>query len=163
MIYKSPDVAYYIRLLAPLIPFTYLDMIADTVLKGVGEQASVMRYNILFSSLSVILIYLLLPRYAIMGYIMAVYAVKILNLSLSLNKLIHVTRLSVDIWSIVKSVGCMIVSIGISQTFSIHFSLAGTAALYFQVPFIVILYLLFLRLCSCITHDDVLWIRSLFQ
>ena len=36
-IYNSTDVAYYIRILAPLIPFMYLDDVVDNMLKGIGE------------------------------------------------------------------------------------------------------------------------------
>ena len=38
-----------------------------------------MRYNILIALMNVVTLYLLLPRYAIIGYIIAIYLSRILN------------------------------------------------------------------------------------
>ena len=165
-IYNSMDVAYFIKMLAPLIPFMYLDNIVDNMLKGIGEQMSSMRYNIVTSLINVGLIYLLLPRYAITGYIITIYLTRILNFILSLKRLIRVTSLSVDFISIIMSIFCIIGAISISDRLSGFIQnshIITVPLLYFQIPFIVIIYLFFLRVFSCITHDDLMWARSLFK
>lgn len=167
MIYNSTETAHYIRVLAPLIPFMYLDNIVDNMLKGIGEQKRSMRYNIIVSLLNIGLIYILLPRYAIVGYIFTIYFARILNFLLSLKRLIKVTKLSVDCVGIIMSVFCIIGSISISDILSrfiqnnIYY--IKNALIYFQIPFIIILYLFFLYMFSCITKDDIKWARSLFK
>lgn len=106
-IYKSTDTAYFMYILSPLIPLTYLDTLTDAVLKGIGEQVRTMYYNIIESFISVIFIYFLLPRYAINGYIFIIIFARALNFSLSLNRLIKVTSFRIRVWPIVKALFCI--------------------------------------------------------
>ena len=46
-IYKSGEVGSYIRLLAALMPVMYMDTVTDGMLRGLGQQLHVMRYNII--------------------------------------------------------------------------------------------------------------------
>ena len=92
VIYKTQSAAGYIQLLAPLIPVMYLDMGVDGMLKGLDQQVYSMRVNILDSSICVILVYFLLPRYAVKGYIFILFASEIINFYLSMRRLITVTQ-----------------------------------------------------------------------
>ena len=90
---RSAEAAYYIRVLAPLIPVMYLDTAVDAMLKGHGEQVYCMQVNILDSFLSLVLVVLLLPRFGISGYLFTVYLTEILNATLSITRLLSVTNL----------------------------------------------------------------------
>jgi stage V sporulation protein B len=46
-VYNSSDVGFYTRLLSPLIPVMYIDMTIDGMLKGLDQQVSYMKYNII--------------------------------------------------------------------------------------------------------------------
>ena len=72
----------------------YLDGVTDAMLKGLNEQVSSMRYNIIDSAVSVALIYTLLPRYGVDGYIAVLFITELLNAFLSMNRLICVTDFS---------------------------------------------------------------------
>ncbi len=161
-IYNNAEAAYFIMMLAPLIPVMYLDNIVDNMLKGIDEQVSSMRYNIFTSLINVVMTYLLLPKYAIIGYLITTYLVKILNFALSLNRLIKVTKLRIDLKEIVKSVLCIIGAIGISVLLD-DLNLINPDLIYLYLLLTAAIYLFLLRVFSCITHDDVLWIRSLFK
>ncbi len=91
-IFKSNEAGYYIRLLAPLIPVMYTDMIVDGCLKGLGEQMWNMKVNILDSAVSVILVWQLLPVYALKAYIAIIYFTELLNFILSYGRLRTITR-----------------------------------------------------------------------
>ena len=69
MIYSSPDAGHYLRLLAPLIPVMYTDMLCDGCLKGLGQQMWSMGINVLDALLGVLLVWRVLPVYALGGYI----------------------------------------------------------------------------------------------
>ena len=92
-VYPNTDAGKYILMLAPLIPIMYLDTSVDAILKGLGEQMYHMTVNIIDSLLSVILVIFLLPRFGILGYIMTVYFTEIINATLSLTRLLTVTRI----------------------------------------------------------------------
>lgn len=165
-IYKSKDAAYFIRMLAPLIPVMYLDDIVDNMLKGIGEQVSLMRVNILTSIISAVLIYSLLPKYAITGYIVTIYVVRILNFTLSLRKLLAATELKIDLFRIAKSMFSIIGAVNVSDVLIRYFDASGipiAGSLYFQIPLTALIYLLLLRVFSCITHDDVVWVKSILK
>lgn len=91
-IYETPQVADYIRLFVPIVPLIYMDIIVDGCLKGLGQQMWSMGINIAESALSVVLTYLLIPRFGIMGFVWVVYFNEIFNFALSFGKLQQVMR-----------------------------------------------------------------------
>ena len=73
VVYKSSQAGRYIRILAPLVPIAYTDMAVDGCLKGLGQQLWSMGINVLDALLGLLLVWQLLPRYALAGYIALVY------------------------------------------------------------------------------------------
>lgn len=90
-IYGSGEAGRFIRILAPLIPVMYMDMAVDGCLKGLGEQMWCMGINIVDSLTSLLLVWWLLPRYALTAYISIIYFTEILNFVLSLYRLIRIS------------------------------------------------------------------------
>ena len=82
-LYRSAEVRQYIRLLAPLVPLMYLDTAVDGMLKGLGLQNASMRINILDALISLLLVWQLIPRVGIAGYLFTIYLSEILNFILS--------------------------------------------------------------------------------
>ena len=95
-VYRTDDCTFFIRILAPLIPVMYCDMTVDGLLKGLDQQSACMRYNIFDSALCVVLVYLLLPRMAIRGYILILFLSEIINFYLSLRRLTRVSQVEID-------------------------------------------------------------------
>lgn len=92
-IYSSPEAGDYLRLLAPLIPIMYTDMVADGCLKGLGQQLWCMGINLLDALLGVLLVWQVLPVFALKGYICIIYFNECLNFALSIMRLRKVTRI----------------------------------------------------------------------
>ena len=86
-VYKSSDAGYFIRILAPLVPIMYTDMTIDGCLKGLGQQVWSMGINILDGAVGLVMVWHLLPKYALVAYIAIIYFTEILNFSLSLWRL----------------------------------------------------------------------------
>lgn len=91
LLYNSAEAGRYIRMIAPVIPVMYLDTATDSMLKGLGEQLFCMRVNIIDSALSVMLVWLLVPRLGISGYAATIIISEIFNASLSIWRLLTVT------------------------------------------------------------------------
>lgn len=91
-IYKTDDVGFYIRILVPLMPVMFADIIVDGCLKGLGEHVWCMGINILESAASVVLVYTLLPRFGLTAFIFILYFDEVFNFLLSISRLVKVTR-----------------------------------------------------------------------
>ena len=87
-IYGSQDAGFYLRCFAPAVVMLYLDAITDGMLKGLAEQVSCVRYNTVTSLLDVVLLFVLLPRWGIGGYLFSFTVTHAINLFLSLRRLL---------------------------------------------------------------------------
>ncbi|MDR1821341.1 MAG: oligosaccharide flippase family protein [Oscillospiraceae bacterium] len=91
-VYKTPDVARLIRQIAWLVPIMYLDGVTDGMLRGLGLQVYAMGVNIADSVISLVLVWWLLPRFGISGYVFMIFFTEIFNFILSIGKLYFVVK-----------------------------------------------------------------------
>lgn len=82
---KSKETAKYIKILSPLVPVMYTDIVTDGMLKGLDRQVDSMRFNIFDSALCIGLVSYLLPKHSVKGYIIVLYLSEIINFSLSIG------------------------------------------------------------------------------
>ena len=73
----------------------YCDAIVDAMVKGLGQQAACVRYNILTSFLDVVFLYWLLPRYGMEGYFTSFFITHLINFLLSLGRLRKITPITI--------------------------------------------------------------------
>ena len=91
LLYESVQAGRLLRIFAPLALVLYMDALTDGMLKGLSEQAANVRYNTLTSALDAGLLFVLLPRWGLGGYLAAFIATHLLNFALSLRRLLHVS------------------------------------------------------------------------
>lgn len=91
-IYHDVSVGIYIKLFAPLIPFMYVDIIVDNILKGLDAQVNVLFINIVDLLVSISFIFFFVPWFGIKGFIASVFASEMLNFALSLKKLLDLEK-----------------------------------------------------------------------
>ncbi len=164
LVYNNSDSMFFIKLLAPLIPVMYCDMTVDGILKGLDQQYYTMKYNIIDSALCVVLVYFLLPRYSVRGYVFVLFASEIINFFLSVRRLTIVSTVTVNpVYDILIPIACIFCSVsgvsvlaeitGISAAFSV-FSLTlciiASLAAYFALMYMF----------SCIKDEDISWFLS---
>ena len=97
MIYDTADCAFYLRVLSVLVPVMYCDMTVDGMLKGLDEQRACMRYNIWDSGLCVALVWALLPRFGLRGYVFILFFSELFNFYFSLRRLSRVSTVEVHL------------------------------------------------------------------
>lgn len=95
--YHSGSAGAYLRVLAPLVPLTYLDVVVDNLLKGLDEQFNSMKYNFTDSLIRVILVLCLLRFFGMESYVGILFFSTIFNASLSLHRLIKVSELRLSL------------------------------------------------------------------
>ena len=92
LIYNSKRAGELIGIMAPLIPFMYLDSIADGMLKGLGEYNRVLAYSSVDTILSIIMIIFVIPKFGLYGYVIVIYASTMVNSVLSISRILKVSQ-----------------------------------------------------------------------
>lgn len=148
-IYKTADVGVYIMLLAPLMPLMYMDSVTDGMLRGLGQHLYSMKYNIIDSLLSTVLIWVLLPRYAVLGYIFVLYFSEAFNFTLSIMRLNKITNICIDLCAMAKSIIAIVsaVSVAVLVLRTLGNPLAANAvSLILHILLSVVLYCVFIKI-----------------
>lgn len=86
-LYPGVNAAGYMRWFSALVPMLYCDLMVDCMTKGLGQQTYCVKYNIISNSLDVALLFVLLPRYGIVGYYASFLVTHLLNFILSVRRL----------------------------------------------------------------------------
>ena len=157
-IYGSEDAGRYIRLVAHIIPIMYLDTTVDNMLKGLGEHVYTMAINITDTLCSLAMVWILIPKMGIYGYITLIIVSEIFNSSASIYKLVKVTKMrfnlikwfTLPVFSIILST----IAIGILRNFIPLPTLPAiliTATVYFLI----------LRITRAVDNEDIRWIRRI--
>ena len=134
----------YIRILAPLIPIMYVDSSVDAFLKGMGEQVYSMNVNIIDAGVSVLMVWLLLPRMGLWGYVVAIYVTETLNTTLSLCRMLRMSRMPVRLWG--QVFGPILCAVGATTLCRLggamlHLPIDGTVTLILRIAVCAAVYL----------------------
>ena len=70
----------------------YVDIIIDSILKGLDAQVNVMFINIVDLLVSISFIFFFVPALGIKGYILSVFVSEFINFILSMKKLIELEK-----------------------------------------------------------------------
>ena len=163
LLYHREDVGSMLALLAPLAPLLYLDNVADAMLKGLDQQVSVLRYSIADSSLSILLLFLLLPLYGVKGYVIVLYASTFLNAALSIARLAKVTCISADPILWVGKPVCSIVLSAAAVSAADRILPVLRWDIFWKIPITLLLYVLLLFLSGSFDREDFRWFKRVFQ
>jgi stage V sporulation protein B len=165
-IYSSARVGYYISLLSLLLPFMYLDSITDGMLRGLGQQMYSMKYNIMDSFITVILVYTLLPKFAVIGYICIIYFTELFNFALSIHRLSVITKIRFSLGCILKSILSAYGSVNLSVFILRHIGLPlspHTLVLIVHISLTAAVYLALLIILGCLERSEITWLKSLLE
>ncbi len=166
IVYQSREAARYIRLFAPLIPVMYLDTTVDGMLKGLGQQMHSMLYNIIDASMSVFLVWTLMPKIGIWGYVICVFVTELINLAFSLGRLLTVTNAKL---AVPKNVLCPILCVaGATALSSLLLKascvpLTNTAVAVIGILLAIVFYITLLRTTGGLSAEDSKWLRSMLK
>ncbi len=161
LLYQSDNTERYIRLLAPLIPLMYLDTTVDGMLKGMGLQTASMRINILDAAISLLLVWQLIPRVGVNGYLFTIYVSETLNFLLSFHQLNRQAGLWLPFY---RSVLAPLMAAMFSMFFPrLLLPFFCDTQPFGAVLFSAFLYYVLLRLLGSVTKRDLQWFRGIFR
>lgn len=163
ILYGSEEAGRYILYLAPLMPLMYLDTVTDSLLKGMGEQVYTMNVNIADAFISVILVWLLVPKFGINGYIAVLYFAELINFSFSACKLFNRCPIKFNTvrWYIMPLLGIIITArISVSLLNILNISAYNIPTLIGHIIFIIALYMITLALVGSFDREIRDWLKN---
>lgn len=151
-LYKSAEAGTYLKLYALLIPMLYCDAITDAMVKGLGQQKHSVRYNILTSFLDVVFLFVLLPRYGMLGYFWSFLITHAINFLLSLRRLKKVSGVALEFFLILGSGASAVAGVLISSI---------AAGYFLQISAFICVFFCSLYLFGIVKKEDIAWIKGL--
>ena len=158
LLYHESAVGACLRLYAPFVPMLYTDAIVDAMCKGLGQQNANARYNILTSFLDVAFLWLLLPRLGLGGYYLSFAATHLVNLCLSLRRLVRVSGVRPEAGSALRAVLCAAAAAAVTALLPEGEGLWGVVL---PGGYYLLLLGLFWSLFRVVDRSDLLWLRGL--
>lgn len=157
LLYKNQKVGIMLAWLTPLVPLLYLDMIVDSILKGLNQQVSSMKYNTVDAVIRAAIIVLLVPVIGMKGYIIMLYVGTIFNALLSINRLIVVSKVRFAFvgW-VVKPIVSAIIA-GLITVFVL------TTGAVIKILFLCFTYIVMLISLKCVTKGDINWVMKFLK
>ena len=141
-------------------------MSVDGILKGLDQQMSYMKYNIIDATSCVVLVYFLVPIMSVKGYIFVIYISELINFVLSFRRLCVVSEVSVELFkdiiipllSVISSCLCV-------WFFNNIFTLNLMAKMHAAVSIILccIIYFTMLRIFNAVDGEEMKWLKNLFK
>ncbi len=156
LLYHDDTVGLFMQILGPLAPVMILDSVATGMLKGIDEQVSSLWYSVADSAVRITLIWTLLPRTGISGFLFIMLVSNLLTCILSTRCLLSRTGIAMrwGQWVIYPMLIAILVGSGwrsLSTTLSLPQTVVGIGC---GMLFIMIAYLLLLPLFGCFTAAD---------
>ena len=130
------------------------------MLKGLGEQLYTMNINILDTLCSLVMVWILIPRFGGYGYIILIMVSEIFNASASIYKLIKVTgmRFSALRWFVFPA-GAVIISTQAANMLCKIFKISTLGAILGSIG----IYFVLLRAIGSLNREECAWIKGFFK
>ncbi len=158
-IYSDSEAGYYIKLLAPVMPVMFIDTVTDSILKGLDEQFYTMKVNLLDSLMSVAVVFFLVPKIGMLGYVTEIVFCEVINTFLSAIRLIK--KVSPEIhpikW-IVLPLCASYTSIFASKSITAllgYGAVESKTLLVVNIFLVIFIYSAILRLFRCYTFKEI--------
>jgi len=115
VVYKNTEVGHVIKMLAPIVPFMYLESMITGMLQGMNQQMSSLRYIISDSILRISLVFFLVPQKGLDGFLYIMIISNICTSCLNLKRLLRVTNVKIDFrnWILKPLISLTIGNIGL--------------------------------------------------
>lgn len=162
VLYHNTQIGSMLRILALIVPFMYVEVVTDGILKGLGKQVSCLKYSIFDTLFRITTIYFFLPIKGISAFIGIMIISNITTSSLNFNKLLDSTKLKLEIsnWilkPLVAAAGGATFSKLILNTL-FHYNVGTSFRLILGILLSALIYFVLLFLIECLHKEDFNWL-----
>ena len=165
VLYNEPAAAPAILALAPTVTVMYLDSAVDGILKGLGEQVAVVRYNVYDAIICLVMVLTVVPFCGTAGYLATIAISEIFNMAISASRLVYVTGFRVHMvrWALAPAFGAALSTVFARAVLKIcGVSAYKIPGMILAVLIMIIAYYAILRVLRCITKDDIAFAKRIF-
>ncbi len=164
VIYKNDEIGPLLKTLALIVPFMYIEVVSDGILKGLGQQVSCLKYSMIDSIFRISAIYFLIPIKGISSFLAIMIVSNILTCSLNFNRLLEITNINIEVskW-ILKPALTATASVLFSKYLIGHLSHLPLPVLVTCITSILLsalIYMILLFLVECLTPIEMQWLRK---
>lgn len=156
LLYHDSLVGMLLQILGPLTPVMYLDSVVAGMLKGLNQQVHSLWFAVADSVVRIGLIYLLLPRFGLIGFLYVMLVSNLLTATLSTSRLLTVSRTPMN-WGrwVIRPTFAAIVAGGCVWIFQRLFpTLSGLPSVLSHGIVFVTIYCLLIAVLGCFTRKD---------
>lgn len=140
--YSSAEAGGYLRILAPLVPLLYLDVVVDSLLKGLDEQLNSMKYNFTDSLIRVLLILCFMRFSGMPAYVAILFFSSIFNAMMSVRRLLKVAQVRIRVVkNAVLPAACALLSAGMARAALAPLALSGIPRVLLQAAAAAVFFL----------------------
>ncbi|MFI3168665.1 MAG: oligosaccharide flippase family protein [Faecalibacterium sp.] len=130
LLYQSEQTGFYLKWLAPMAPFMYLENMVTGALKGLGEQKATFRYSAEDSITRILLVVLLLPRFGMMSFLLVMFASNAYTCIMNTRRLLQITniKLQFSAWVLTPCLAALIAAV------ASHLAVSGVYLVWGGLP-----------------------------
>lgn len=147
LIYNNLEVGFIIYVLAPIVPFMYLETVVTGILQGLNQQFHSLKYNIFDSIIRISLIFAFVPQKGLNGFLLIMILSNITTSSLNIYRTLKVTNTKIQLlnWiilpliAVIISILVMTVLLKNLNLSNLYYIIAGSAVItvtYFAILFL---------------------------
>lgn len=96
VVYKNTEVGHVIKMLAPIVPFMYIESMITGMLQGLNQQMSSLRYLITDSIVRISLVLFLVPQKGLDGFLYIMIISNMCTSCMNLKRLLTVSETKID-------------------------------------------------------------------
>lgn len=163
-VYKDAQVGEMLRLMSLLCPFMCIEMVVVSILQGLGEQFSSLRYSLADCVLRVAMVYALVPISGVNGFLLMVVVSNLFTSILNLRRLLKITRLRMQLgeWVIKPGLAAMAAGqiVKVVCNFYLFDALSLWQGLALGLCLIALIYMIVLVSLGSIRAEDLAWIKN---
>lgn len=155
IVYKNTDVGHVIKMLAPIVPFMYIESMITGMLQGLNQQMSSLRYIITDSIIRISLVFFLVPSRGLDGFLYIMIISNICTSCSNLKRLLTVTNVKIDFrdW-ILKPLFSLVTGNIVLLYFIKMFNFSTLPYLIFGISIISVIYVIGIVLSKAIRFKE---------
>jgi stage V sporulation protein B len=160
-VYKNIEVGHVIKMLAPIVPFMYIESMITGMLQGLNQQMSSLRYLISDSVIRIALVFFLVPIKGLDGFLYIMIVSNICTSCLNLKRLLTVTNAKIDFrnW-ILKPLGSLGLGALCVLYFTKNFNLSTLPYLIIGITIVSIIYVVGILISHSIKFDKLKFTKT---
>ena len=155
LLYHDSLVGMLLQILGPLTPVMYLDSVVSGMLKGLNQQVHSLWFAVADSAVRIGLIYLLLPRFGLTGFLYVMLVSNLLTATLSTSRLLTVSRTTMQ-WGrwVLRPLFAATVAGGCVWMTGRTFSIDRISAILLHGGIFIAVYGLLIPILGCFTRTE---------